>query len=153
MPAPRPLETFVGIGGEDDGAAVPVSACRPMAPSAYPISPRPWSMQTHGLWQETIDESDVLALRAATAGRPPARQRQKKGSGLQNEEEPQDEDEPRSHFTLCDPTAPDLERFPLFAEAKGQEVVLGPGDGLYVPAGCWHHVRSLSRAFSVSFWF
>ena len=59
----------------------------------------------------------------------------------------------QGNVSAVDVEAPDLERFPLFAEAKGQEVVLGPGDGLYVPAGCWHHVRSLSRAFSVSFWF
>ncbi|EOD22482.1 hypothetical protein EMIHUDRAFT_240246 [Emiliania huxleyi CCMP1516] len=49
--------------------------------------------------------------------------------------------------------APDLERFPDYARAAGLEAVLGPGDGLYIPAGCWHHVRSLTAAFSVSFWF
>jgi len=48
---------------------------------------------------------------------------------------------------------PDLERFPLFAGAVGRETTLGPGDGLFIPAGCWHHVRSLTRCFSASLWF
>jgi hypothetical protein len=32
-------------------------------------------------------------------------------------------------------------------------VVLKKGEGLYIPAGCWHHVRSLSPSWSISFWF
>ncbi len=47
----------------------------------------------------------------------------------------------------------DLERFPLAAQAEYTEVVLEAGDGLYIPPGMWHHVRSLSVSFSVSFWF
>ena len=45
------------------------------------------------------------------------------------------------------------DRFPLLAHARASEAVLGPGDLLFVPAGCWHYVRSLSTAFSVSFWY
>ena len=30
---------------------------------------------------------------------------------------------------------------------------LGARIVLYIPAGCWHHVRGLTPAFSVSFWF
>ena len=52
-----------------------------------------------------------------------------------------------------DVEAPDLAQFPKFARAVGVEVTLGPGDALFIPAGYWHHVRSLSTAFSVSFWF
>lgn len=33
-----------------------------------------------------------------------------------------------------------------------QDVVLGPGQMLYIPPGWWHFVRSLSTSFSVSFW-
>ena len=56
-------------------------------------------------------------------------------------------------MSAVDIEAPDLVRFPKFARARGVEATLGPGDGLFIPAGCWHHVRSLSACFSVSFWF
>ena len=42
--------------------------------------------------------------------------------------------------------------FPNFGAAKYQEIILNPGDCLYVPAGWWHFVESLSTSFSVSFW-
>eukprot|EP00465_Bigelowiella_longifila_P008977 CAMPEP_0185277338 /NCGR_PEP_ID=MMETSP1359-20130426/58364_1 /TAXON_ID=552665 /ORGANISM="Bigelowiella longifila, Strain CCMP242" /LENGTH=254 /DNA_ID=CAMNT_0027871413 /DNA_START=202 /DNA_END=966 /DNA_ORIENTATION=- len=48
---------------------------------------------------------------------------------------------------------PDLGRHPKFGDAKLVKCVLGPGDMLYIPPGVWHHVRSLSGSFSVSFWF
>jgi lysine-specific demethylase 8 len=43
--------------------------------------------------------------------------------------------------------------FPKFAHAEHTEVILGPGESLFIPAGVWHYVRSLSTAFSISFWF
>jgi lysine-specific demethylase 8 len=52
-----------------------------------------------------------------------------------------------------DAEAPDNAKFPLFAEAPYTECVLEEGDCLYIPPGWWHYVRSLSRSFSVSFWF
>lgn len=42
--------------------------------------------------------------------------------------------------------------FPLFDEAQYIETILNEGDSLYIPAGWWHYVRSLSISFSVSFW-
>ncbi|KAI7236005.1 Clavaminate synthase-like protein [Hortaea werneckii] len=42
--------------------------------------------------------------------------------------------------------------FPKFKEAQYQEVILNPGDCLYVPLGWWHYVESLTTSFSVSFW-
>ena len=42
--------------------------------------------------------------------------------------------------------------FPLFDEAQYIETILYEGDSLYIPAGWWHYVRSLSISFSVSFW-
>jgi hypothetical protein len=41
--------------------------------------------------------------------------------------------------------APDLTRFPKFAEALRHAMVaeLGPGDALYIPSLWWHHVESL----------
>ncbi|KAI7830402.1 hypothetical protein BC939DRAFT_521604 [Gamsiella multidivaricata] len=48
---------------------------------------------------------------------------------------------------------PDLERHPLFAEARYVETILEPGEVLYIPFKWWHYIRSLSTSFSVSFWF
>lgn len=42
--------------------------------------------------------------------------------------------------------------YPLFRMAQYQEVILGPGDCLYIPVGWWHFVESLTISFSVSFW-
>ena len=43
-------------------------------------------------------------------------------------------------------------RFPLSEHAQYEEGVLGPGECLYVPAGWWHYVESVTLSFSVSFW-
>lgn len=47
--------------------------------------------------------------------------------------------------SLVDLKAPDLARFPRFAQAleHGQEAVLGPGDALYIPSMWWHSVEAL----------
>lgn len=42
--------------------------------------------------------------------------------------------------------------FPLFPQQPYVECELGPGEMLYIPPRWWHHVRSLSTSFSVSFW-
>ncbi|TMW60294.1 hypothetical protein Poli38472_000336 [Pythium oligandrum] len=47
---------------------------------------------------------------------------------------------------------PDLDTFPLFADAKYVECVLQEGEILYIPPTYWHYVKSLSVSFSVSFW-
>lgn len=44
------------------------------------------------------------------------------------------------------------EKFPLFRTASYQETILNEGECLYIPAGWWHYVRSLTVSFSVSFW-
>lgn len=48
-------------------------------------------------------------------------------------------------LSLVDPEAPDLTRFPRFAEAMRVARVahLGPGDALLMPRLWWHHVTSL----------
>ncbi|KAK9321485.1 hypothetical protein V1517DRAFT_326249 [Lipomyces orientalis] len=33
------------------------------------------------------------------------------------------------------------------------DCILEPGDGVFIPTGWWHYVKSLSPSFSVSFWF
>ena len=51
-----------------------------------------------------------------------------------------------------DPEAPDYERFPLARQAALLELTVGPGDMLYVPAGWYHQVRSLSFSLSSNRW-
>ncbi|XP_046397075.1 bifunctional peptidase and arginyl-hydroxylase JMJD5 [Ischnura elegans] len=45
-----------------------------------------------------------------------------------------------------------LSRFPDVSSAQSWECELHAGDMLYIPRRWWHHVRSLSTSFSVSFW-
>ncbi|KAK9450783.1 uncharacterized protein V1518DRAFT_411697 [Limtongia smithiae] len=46
------------------------------------------------------------------------------------------------------------ERYANFAWDSGYlECILAPGDALFIPAGWWHYVKSLSPSFSVNFWF
>ncbi|GIL96279.1 hypothetical protein Vretimale_2123 [Volvox reticuliferus] len=43
-------------------------------------------------------------------------------------------------------------RFPGVAKLPYLDVVLEPGQMLYIPPGWWHFVRAMSTSFSVSFW-
>ena len=47
-------------------------------------------------------------------------------------------------ISLVDPLAPDLARFPRYAEAEAAalQAVLQPGDAIYIPPLWWHHVAS-----------
>lgn len=49
-------------------------------------------------------------------------------------------------ISLVDFAAPDLARFPRFAQAweAGEQVELAPGDALFIPSMWFHHVESLS---------
>lgn len=47
----------------------------------------------------------------------------------------------------------DMERHPLVRDATFTEVVLFPGDCLFIPSRQWHYVRSLSTSISVNYWF
>lgn len=49
-------------------------------------------------------------------------------------------------ISLVDPAAPDLVRYPRFAEAlrHAQAAELGPGDAIYIPFHWWHAVDSLA---------
>ncbi|MEM9301321.1 MAG: cupin-like domain-containing protein [Pseudomonadota bacterium] len=49
--------------------------------------------------------------------------------------------------SMVDPRAPDLERFPRYAEALGhaRTAVLEPGDAIFIPSMWWHQVEALER--------
>lgn len=51
-----------------------------------------------------------------------------------------------------DPEAPDYDAFPLARQAAIVEVVVQPGDMLYVPAGWYHQVRALTFSLSSNRW-
>jgi hypothetical protein len=51
-----------------------------------------------------------------------------------------------------DPEAPDFEQFPLARQATMIEVIVNPGDMLYVPAGWYHQVRALTFSLSSNRW-
>jgi hypothetical protein len=51
-----------------------------------------------------------------------------------------------------DPEAPDYDAFPLARQAALVEIVVEPGDMLYVPAGWYHQVRALSFSLSSNRW-
>lgn len=58
-------------------------------------------------------------------------------------------------ISLVDIEAPDLDRYPRFAEAldAAQQTELGPGDALYIPSLWWHAVASLDELSAmVNFW-
>ncbi len=54
-------------------------------------------------------------------------------------------------FSKVDPENPNLEKYPLFKQAKPIELILEPGEVIFIPVGWWHHVKSLDLSISVSF--
>jgi len=46
---------------------------------------------------------------------------------------------------------PDYERHPLFREAQVLQVVLEPGEVLFLPVGWWHQVRAIDISITVTF--
>lgn len=49
-----------------------------------------------------------------------------------------------------DAFAPDLERFPLLAEAQPYSCTLGPGDVIFTPSRWWHQTRILETSLSLT---
>jgi hypothetical protein len=54
-------------------------------------------------------------------------------------------------YSSVDLTAPDLERFPRFERVAPIDVVVEPGQTLFIPVGWWHHVESLDTSITLSF--
>ncbi len=44
----------------------------------------------------------------------------------------------------------DYKTYPALKKAKGMEVILEPGDTLFMPAGYWHHMEYLDSGFAMS---
>lgn len=59
----------------------------------------------------------------------------------------------QSNVSAVDVENPDLDKFPEIAKAEGHNVLLLPGDVLFIPQRYWHYVRSLTPSISVNFWF
>jgi len=55
------------------------------------------------------------------------------------------------YYSEVDPERIDREKFPLFLNASVADVIVHPGDMLFIPAGWWHWVRSLDISISVTF--
>jgi len=51
---------------------------------------------------------------------------------------------------IPDPENPDLEKFPLFANAVPMRFLLHPGEILFIPGGLWHTAKMLTPSISVS---
>ncbi|MCC5603395.1 cupin-like domain-containing protein [Nostoc sp. CHAB 5714] len=56
-------------------------------------------------------------------------------------------------FSKVDPNLPNLELFPKFPWQERMEVLLKPGEILYIPPKRWHHVTAVDENISVSFWY
>lgn len=52
----------------------------------------------------------------------------------------------------ADLDAPDFERYPRFRDVEMDQAELEPGDGVYIPRGSWHHVRTVADSLSANFW-
>lgn len=54
-------------------------------------------------------------------------------------------------FSPIDVDRPDLQRYPRFGEVRVLEVVLEPGDTVFLPLGWWHQVAALELSLSFSY--
>lgn len=56
------------------------------------------------------------------------------------------------NFSRFNPERPDFDQFPLAQCVRPLEVILSPGEVLFLPSRWWHHTRSLDLSVSVNFW-
>jgi ribosomal protein L16 Arg81 hydroxylase len=57
----------------------------------------------------------------------------------------------RHCYSSVDLDAVDYDRFPLFRNVTVIDVVIGPGDLLFLPIGWWHYVRGLDVSITMTF--
>lgn len=58
---------------------------------------------------------------------------------------------PLNTYSLIDIDHPDYQKFPALKYVKGYDVILEPGDSIFMPAGYWHYMTYLEGSFSVSY--
>jgi hypothetical protein len=58
---------------------------------------------------------------------------------------------PLNTYSLIDPLKPDYKKYPALSMVKGYDVVLEPGDSLFMPSGYWHYMTYLEGGFSISY--
>lgn len=54
-------------------------------------------------------------------------------------------------FSPIDPGNPDYNRYPLYRNVRSIDVILHPGEVIFLPVGWWHYVKALEMSISVSF--
>ncbi|MDP5169008.1 MAG: cupin-like domain-containing protein [Bacteroidia bacterium] len=57
---------------------------------------------------------------------------------------------PYNTHSFVDVTNPDYEKFPGLHYVKGYDLILEPGDSVYMPAGYWHFITYLNGGMGVS---
>ncbi len=57
---------------------------------------------------------------------------------------------PYTVASYVDINRPDLLRYPALALAKGYEVMLEPGETVYIPSGYWHYIEYTDGGYSIS---
>jgi Tfp pilus assembly protein PilF len=54
-------------------------------------------------------------------------------------------------YSQVDLTNIDYNRFPLLRNARIMDVILEPGELLFLPVGCWHYVKGLEMSITMTF--
>jgi hypothetical protein len=55
-----------------------------------------------------------------------------------------------SHYYDAEKSQVNYEDFPALRMARGYDIILEPGDTLFMPAGYWHHMEYLESGFAMS---
>lgn len=58
---------------------------------------------------------------------------------------------PFNTYSLIDPAKPDYKKYPALLLVKGYDLILEPGDSLFMPSGYWHFMTYLEGGFSISY--
>lgn len=61
------------------------------------------------------------------------------------------DDGPSAQTCQVDVEAPDLERYPLFSQAKPIDLIVKAGEILFVPSGWFHHVNTLELCLNIAY--